>query len=389
MKKVKILFLGSQMTIGGAQRVLLDQAQWFYAHGNDVFAAFLYDRDGLSYQWQTNHSFPIVNLNAWHPKEGVRNIPRLISGIFKLYSLLRREQFDIIETFAHHANILGLPTAWFARSSVRLASHHGWGEGLSSLLKRLHKFIINSAITSGLVVVSKNSGVHAEKVEGVIHNKITIIPNGIDPSAIISVDRSKLTHLNDDLCIPLGAPIILSVGRLALPKGHKYLLEAVPPVLEKYPEAIFVLAGDGPLKQDLQQIITGLGIKQAVRLIGARSDIPALLNWADVFALPSLSEGLPISLLEAMSAGLPVVVSQVGGISEVIEDGINGLLVPPSDSAALGSSIIRLLSNPGLRVELGVAAKSLVEHEYTLDQMGNKYQSLFHKLLGANSRGTP
>jgi len=128
-----------------------------------------------------------------------------------------------------------------------------------------------------------------------------------------------------------------------------------------------------------------LDIEQAVRLIGFRSDIPALLSLADIFVLPSLTEGLPISMLEAMSAGLPVVVTRVGGISEVIEDGKNGVIVPPSDADALGSAVLRLLSNSEIREKLGASARALVEKEYNLDTMGKKYNDLFHKLIKANA----
>ena len=382
---IKILFLGSQITVGGAQRVLLDQATWFHMHDYEVNAAFLYDRDGLSSQWQANHSFPIINLDSWHPTAGIGNIRKLISGVYKLYSLLHREQYDIIETFAHHANILAMPVAWITGTPVRLASHHGWGEGLPPLLKRLHTLVINSKITDALVVVSRNSGIHAEKIEGIEPKKIIVIPNGIDFSQINSVEQGNPSYLNKELRILPGSPIILCVGRLAIPKGHKYLLEAIPMVLAKFPEAVFILAGDGPLRPELEQTITGLGIEHAVRLIGTRSDIPALLGLADIFALPSLSEGMPISMLEAMGAGLPVVVTQVGGIGEVIEDGENGLIVSPAESDALGEAILCLLSNPDIRRKLGLSAKSLVEQEYNMENMGNRYKDLFHNLLEANA----
>jgi len=125
--------------------------------------------------------------------------------------------------------------------------------------------------------------------------------------------------------------LFVTVGRLATQKGHSYLLEAIARVVNEFPNAKFLFAGDGPLRAELETRVDALNIRNYVWFLGIRNDIPLLLSMCDGFILPSLWEGLPIALLEAMYAGLPVIATDVEGVDEIIKDGENGLLVPPAD----------------------------------------------------------
>jgi glycosyltransferase involved in cell wall biosynthesis len=378
--KYPILFLGSQMATGGAQRVLLDQASWFHHQGYQVAVAFFYDRERMGEKWRATYPFPVMELQAWRSRGGIANPFRLLRGWLRLYRLLRKGQYAVMETFTHHANLLGLPAAWAAGTPVRAASHHGRIGDFPDWLTRLHTWMVNSALASCLVVVSDRVRSDAVGSEGIKPDKIFVIANGIELSRQ-PLDSSNRATLQNELDLPSGGLLALSVGRLTEQKGHSYLLEAIPAILEQYPDTVFAIAGDGPLKAELEAKAERLGISKRVRFLGMRSDVPALLQIADVFAFPSLWEGLPIALLEAMGAGLPVIATQVEGVEEMIVDGENGLLAPPADVEALKTGLLRMLAQPDLRVNLGAAGRATVQSSFSLDQMGERYEDLFLRLL--------
>ena len=134
MKPLSILFLGTQMAVGGAQKVLLDQAGWFHARGHRVTAAFFYDRDSLREKWQAEFPFPVLSLSGFDKGRGIlQNGFSILGGLARLWTLLRRERFDVIETFTHDSNTLALPLAWAAGTPVRIASHHGIVAGIEDV----------------------------------------------------------------------------------------------------------------------------------------------------------------------------------------------------------------------------------------------------------------
>jgi L-malate glycosyltransferase len=378
---LSILLLGSQMATGGAQRVLLDQGRWFHKRGHSIIAAFFYDREGLNGKYDEECAFPVINLHAWRPGSGLANLFYLISGLIRLYRLMRQEHFDVIESFTHHANLISLPVAWVARVPVRVAGHHGRIEQLPAWMCRLHTRVVNSEITSSLVAVSNRVQSYAIDVEGIAPEKIVVIPNRHALRSPAQLSNDERCALRQELGLRPDGLLVLSVGRLTEQKGHVHLLEAIPGVLEKFPDTVFAIAGDGPFRAELEARAQQLGVSKSVHFLGTRSDVPTLLQMAHIFALPSLWEGLPIAMLEAMAAGLPVVATRVEGVEEVIVDGENGLLLPPADPESLKIALLRLLAQPDLRVNLGTAGNTLVQGGFSLDQMGKRYEDLFVSLL--------
>lgn len=151
-------------------------------------------------------------------------------------------------------------------------------------------------------------------------------------------------------------PVVGNVARLAEQKGHATLVDAVPLVLQRRPDALFVIVGEGELRDDLEARVRGAGVERAVSFTGARGDVPELLKSFDVFAFPSLYEGLCLAVIEAQAAGVPVVATPVGGIRETVLDGVSGLLVPPGDPRALADAILRLLEDRDLAARLAAEA---------------------------------
>jgi glycosyltransferase involved in cell wall biosynthesis len=368
--KLKILFFGTQMAIGGAQKLLLEQARWFRDHGHDVTAVFFYDKQGLQERWRDGLGFPLLTLTSVGPRASLIERPwALAAGLFRLWALLRKSRFDVIETFTYDSNVLALPIAWLAGVPARIATHHGIIENFPAWIERLHAWLVNAGIASVLVSVSGKAleqAIHA----GIRPERNTVIPNGIPPMIIGSVDRSEVRR---EIGVENGEPVLLSVGRLVYQKGHEYLVHEMPRVLGRYPHAKAVICGEGALRPDLERQIGELGIESRVRLVGNRNDVGKFLASADVFVLPSRWEGLPVALLEAMGAGLPVVATRVEGVEEVVEDERQGLLVPPEDAEALAAALLQLMGDPLLRKQMGEAGRTRIQSFYTLDIMCDNY----------------
>ncbi len=363
-----ILFLGSQMAVGGAQRVLLTQAQWFHEKGYRVTVAFFYDKEGLYQQWVAEFPFLVMNIGVRKAGSG---IGQAVKALWQFLRFLRRERFDIIETFTPHSNLLGLPLAWISGIPVRVASHHGIIENIPRWMERLHGLMVNSWIATSLVAVSTRVYQHTTQNEGVKQANVELIPNGV----FIPKEKFDTRAIRQELSVE--EILILSVGRITSQKGHAYLLEAIPQVLQEYSKAVFAIVGDGPLLPDLKEQAEVLGIASAVRFLGTRDDIYRLLEAADVFVLPSISEGMPMALLEAMGMGVTVLASNLEGIADVVKDGEHGLLVPPAEVKSLSASIRLVLDDADLRGRLSENGRQLVLERYTVDRMCEKYERLF------------
>jgi glycosyltransferase involved in cell wall biosynthesis len=197
---------------------------------------------------------------------------------------------------------------------------------------------------------------------GIPAGKLSLIRNGIDPHRF-RVARDQ--RLRIALAGNSAAPAVLTAARLTQQKALGVLLAAAALV----PDATFLLAGEGPERPALEAMAAELGISSRVRFLGARHDIAELLALSDLFVLPSLAEGLPISVLEAMASARPVVATRIGGTDEVVVEGETGLLVPAGDAEALSAAIRRVLGDPGLARRLGEAGRARVHQEFSLSGM--------------------
>ena len=190
----------------------------------------------------------------------------------------------------------------------------------------------------------------------------------------LGIDLDRLTHGTP----ALEGRIVGNVARLAPQKGHATLLEAAPRVLERHPDVRFAIAGDGELRSELERAAAPLGDR--VAFLGARDDVPDLLASFDVFAFPSLFEGLCLAVIEAQAAGVPVVATPVGGIVENVVDGETGLLVPPRDPRALADAIVRLLDDPALARSLADRARPKVLKRYSRERMVERTLALYDSM---------
>lgn len=204
-----------------------------------------------------------------------------------------------------------------------------------------------------------------------------------NPPAAPPATRARREATRRELGVADGEPLVLCVSRLEPEKGLSELVDALPALSAAAPAVRVAVAGSGRAETGLRERIAQLGVGGRIELLGRRSDIGALLAAADAFCLPSRHEGLPLSLLEAMRAGLPCVVTAVGGIPDVVVDGESGLLVPPSDPAALAGALARVAGDPALAARLGSAAKGVVARSYAPDVVARAYGELYEELAAS------
>ena len=232
------------------------------------------------------------------------------------------------------------------------------------------------------ICVSDYLADHLIRQHGLDRTKINTIYNGVDLGYFEETpdcSRIKNEFLQRGEQILIGA-----VGRLVAEKGLKYLLTAIPNVLKRFSEARLLLVGDGPLRKDLEKIVIDLDLTGKVTFVGFRSDIKDILSSLDILVLPSLLEGFPMIILEAMAMATPIVASDIPGIREQIIDGESGILVPTKDSNALASAITRILENKQAARRIGLKAKKTVDEKFSIERMVAETESLYLSLLKAN-----
>ena len=309
-----------------------------------------------------------------------RLVPRMqgfqaASGLPHFTQQLRVERPII---FHAHLNWLlsckyGLLASILARVPVVIATMQQymkppWGRTVYLQHRLIEKFIDRYIAVSEAVAQQLCQTFHVPPY------KIRVIHNSIP------VDRYECTAsqaFRAKLRLGSERQIVLTVARLDPQKGHYYLLEAI----QQVHDAIFVIAGDGPEKTVLEAQAHKLGIEDRVIFLGYRQNIPELLAGCDLFVLPSLYEGLPLSILEAMAAGKAVVATAVGGTPEAVLDGETGLLVPPGDPVALARAIQEILSNPLLLRKMGATGRERVQREFSSATMVQRITHLYEELL--------
>lgn len=221
------------------------------------------------------------------------------------------------------------------------------------------------------------------KEAGVPLGKLNVVANGI---AFVQ-GKADRAALRAELGLPPHATLVLTVGRMTEQKGHCYLLEAIPDIIEREPGIYFVWVGDGPLAGPLREQSLAMGLQEYVHFLGQRDDVPRLMASCDLFVLPSLFEGLPLSVLEAMAAALPVVGTQVCGTSEAVVDGETGRLVAARDSAALAEAILETVQNPDMAARWGAAGQKLVQRNFSAERMARQTSDIYRQKLEIRNEG--
>jgi glycosyltransferase involved in cell wall biosynthesis len=304
----------------------------------------------------------------------------LLGSIFGFIKLLRKEKPDILEIYGLRANIIGRLAGKLAGVPVIITgvlSTDDWRKWYHVWLDRATGWAVDSWIANSKAC--KKSVVDREKYPP---ERISVIYDGIDISYWTKVDEnSDRERLRREWGFSEDNIVFVTVANLRPDKGVQFLIEAIPAVLDKQPKSCFVLVGSDWMGGKLQNRCKQLGIENAVIFTGFRRDIHAIYQAADAAVLPSLREGLPICLIEAMSMELPIVASMVSGIPELVVEGQTGLLVPSRNIEALTIALQTIGQNEIMRMEMGKAGKKRVRENFTIERMAKELIEYYDKKL--------
>ncbi len=291
-------------------------------------------------------------------------------GLVELIRLIRARRPDILHASSSKAGILGRIAAWLTGVPIRIFTVHGWAfAAYSGVAGRLYRLAECSMLplTNATICVAeyeRRAGIAARACRA---EQTVVIPNAVDVNAL-------------PRAAPGGGMVeLVSVGRLRTPKDFITLARALARIERGSFQASLV--GDGPDRSTIEAELERLGLIGSVRLLGERADVPELLAGADIFVCSSRSEGMPVSILEAMAVGLPVVASAVGGVPEIVADGHTGLLVAPGAVAALADALARLIGDRALREQMGRAGREAALERYDLPRFRQAHLELYGRLL--------
>jgi glycosyltransferase involved in cell wall biosynthesis len=309
---------------------------------------------------------------------------------WRLMELMRGERFQVVHAHASKAGFLARLAGAVNRLPV-LYSPHAFAfqkSGLPALSARLYAAVESFMarwFTAKIVTVSKNER-EAARLYGIGDDALFVtVPSGVELEAPRSaVDRPALRR---SLGVPAGAPLVGVAARLISPKTPVDFVEAAARVRAQVPGSHFVWVGDGPLAAETRTAIDRLGLGDCVHMAGYRSDVPDILRVMDCYVLPSRSEAMPISVLEAMAANVPVVATRNPGTQELIVDGIDGVLVPCGAPEALAGAIQSLLQDSGLSKRLVTAARNKIEKNYTRAGMLTRLAELYRRTARSGRSG--
>jgi glycosyltransferase involved in cell wall biosynthesis len=298
----------------------------------------------------------------------------------RLLRILASERPVIVHGFLFWAYVLGAFAARLGGVPIVIASRRSLGVFKAN---KPHYLALERFANSMTDLVIANSDAVRRDVmreEKLPTKKVVVIHNGVQ------IDRSDMSRLNRaSIGVDPESALVGVLANLIHYKGHDVFLSAWQVVVQRFPEAVALLIGEGDARRDLERQIRDLGLDRSVRLLGSRDDARALLNLVDLVVHPSQQEGFSNAILEAMAAGKAVVATNVGGNPEAVLDGITGLLVPPGDSAALAAAVVQLLEDSVLREAFGTAGRDRVVENFTVRRMVERYETIYRDLVSAKS----
>ena len=371
---MRVLLLSTSMGMGGADQQLMSVAGALRDRGWDVGIVAMAALGPMGLQAR-QMGIPVESLEM---PRGVPD-PR---GLKRLAGMIRSRRPDIVHSHLVHANLMARVLRTIIPMPVLISTIHSNFDGGRL---RLLAYRLTDRLADRTTIVSATAAERYVGMRAVPRERLRVIPNGVDtarfrPLPAAGAELRRRLGLGDSF-------VWLAVGRFELAKDYPNMLAAFAKVAERQPTATLLLVGTGSLQPDTEALVRSLGLESRVRFLGVRRDVTELLSAADGYVLSSAWEGMPIVLLEAGAAGIPVVCTAVGGNREVVLDGVTGFVVPPRDSAALADAMIRLSAlTPEERRLLGQRGRAHIEANYSLARIVDLWEAMYRELLAAKGQ---
>ena len=367
---MRILLLSTSMGMGGADKLLLTAAQTMRSRGNEVMIVSLTALGPMGLQAQ-ELGIPTESLNMGR---GVPD-PR---GLVRLVRLVRSWRPDVVHSHMVHANLMARVLRLFVRIPVMISTIHNIYEGGRA---RMTGYRLTNSLVDHITIVSEAAADRFVK-EGIVpRNLLSVVPNGVDVELFESVPAST----RDGLRASLGVAqkfVWLAVGRYEVAKDYPNMLRAFSAVQQRRPDAVLLIVGRGSLQGETETLAAELGLGDSVRFLGVRHDVPEVMSAADGYVMSSAWEGMPMVLLEAAAAGLPIVATRVGGNHEVVRNQETGYLVSERDADALADAMGRLMELPEhQRRSMGARGREHVRTHYGLQRVAEQWEALYREVL--------
>jgi glycosyltransferase involved in cell wall biosynthesis len=367
---MKIFFLSTSMGMGGSDSQLLAAAQELRARGHEVLIVSLTPLGPMGLQAR-DAGIPTESLEM---RRGVPD-PR---GLVRLIRLVRAWRPDVLHSHMVHANLMARVLRLFVPIPALVSTIHNIYEGGRV---RMAAYRLTNALVDHMTIVSQAAADRFVS-DGIVPKKIlTVVPNGVDTDRFRTVPARARESLRDSMGLEREF-VWLAVGRFEVAKDYPNMLRAFATVHQRHPRVVLLLVGRGTLQAESEALAQALGLEGAVRFLGVRQDVPELMSAADAYVLSSAWEGMPMVLLEAAAAGLPIVSTVVGGNDEVVRDQESGFLVPPRDPDGLGMAMVRLMELPDAdRRSMGERGREHVRAHYGLSRVVERWEDLYREIL--------
>lgn len=378
----RLLHLIGTFEQGGTERQAVQLVRWLHDAGDWRLHVSCLDPGGpLRREIEAlGYDIPEFSLNRFYDARAVRQLLRFVA-------LLRARRIEILHTHDFYTNIFGMAAGALARVPVRIASRRS----LSATRTRAQSLVEMKALSMAHAVIANSDAVRRELLAaGYPRAKTVTIPNGIDPARVAPSRNLNARQRAERFGLPTtpGLRFVTIVANLRLRvKDIPTFLKAAQRVHARFPDSRFVVAGEGGLERELRELAGSLGISDSVFFIGRCDHVGDLLALSEAAVLCSASEGLSNAILEYMAAGLPSVVTDVGGAREAITDGYDGFVVPPADPAAIADRIALLLADPEHARIVGERARRAVEQRFSCQAQVNATRALYERLLADRGRG--
>ncbi len=368
--KDNLMIVTGALSYGGLERVVIDLAKNVSSRYNP-YTICIHNK-GEQAKELTSNMLPVVPLNE--RKKRLTNY----TSFLKIRKIIIEENIKVVHT--HNTGPLlssALAVAFLKRKPVFIHTDHARkypDKARYMIGEKLASYLVDK-----IIAVSEETKENLIRFEKISPSKIDIINNGINKAKYdIQIDKEmKLREIGvEGFDYHIGLGVVLTEQ-----KGIRYLIDAMPCILQIYPRTALIIAGDGPIRRDLEEQVSVKGLKYNTFFLGMRDDIPDLLQLLDIYVLPSEWEGLPLVILEAMAAKRCILTTNVGGIPIAIRSGHNGILVPPKDSDALSKAITTLLADKQYRDNLALRAYDDFINNFSVDKMVSSYEQYYSVFL--------